>query len=235
MGCGCCGCGTNRGRKGSGWTIAMSTIVASVGVSVAVMGAGHKQQKEGKQPAATAPAAPQEAKSVYDFTMKRIDGKDESLGAYKGKVMLIVNVASECGLTPQYEGLQKLYKEKKDAGLVVLGFPANDFHGQEPGSNGDIATFCTGKYGVTFPMYEKITVVGKDAHPLYKFLSTRPAPVGVEPDWNFTKFLVGRDGNVAARFGPKMKPDDPEILKKVDELLAVKAGTQKGDGIKPGK
>ena len=159
--------------------------------------------------------------TVYDYSARTIDGKEQSLVDYRGQVLLIVNVASECGLTKEhYPALQKLYTEKKDAGLVVLGFPANDFKGQEPGSNSDIATFCSAQK-VTFPMFEKITVVGKDAHPLYKYLSGRPGPVGAEPSWNFTKFLVDRDGTVVARFDPRTMPGDPEVVKKIDALLTA--------------
>lgn len=241
MGCGCCGCGTTGRKAGKGgWMAAVGAMVALTGSGVAILGGAGQQHKEEKappaaavpaktggaaQPAASAPTSEKEAKSVYDFTMKRIDGKEESLSVYKGKVALIVNVATHCGLTPQYEPLQKLYTAKKDQGFVVLGFPANDFKDQEPGTNSEIATFCSTTYGVNFPMFEKITVVGKDAHPLYKFIASQPQPIGQEPTWNFTKYLVDREGKVVARFDPKMKPDDPAIVAKIDELL--KAGGEK--------
>ncbi len=178
-------------------------------------------------PAATvaAPKAPPASPYVLDFTMNAIDGTPKKLEDYKGKVIVMVNVASRCGFTPQYEGLEALYKEKKDAGLVVLGFPANDFKGQEPGTNKEIAEFCTSKYGVTFPMFEKIGVVGENAHPLYKRLAAQAEPVGKAPDWNFTKFVVDRDGKVVARFDKRIKASDPELRKLVDELLAKAPAT----------
>ncbi len=175
---------------------------------------------------------------VLGYKMKRIDGAEEDLAKYKGKVVVIVNVASECGCTPQYQGLEKLYKDRKDAGLVILGFPANNFGEQEPGSNSEIAEFCTGKFGVTFPMLEKISVKGQDQHPLYKKLASQPPPIGADPKWNFTKFVVDREGKVVARFDAQGKIArtgelEPELVKKIDELLA--AGEKKeGDKPPPG-
>ncbi|MBL8764001.1 MAG: glutathione peroxidase [Phycisphaerae bacterium] len=165
--------------------------------------------------------APAEVSDAYvlGFKVKSIDGQEIDLAQYTGKVVLIVNVASKCGLTPQYEGLQKLYAEKKDRGLVVLGFPANNFMGQEPGTNREIKEFCTSTYAVTFPMFEKISVKGAEQHPLYKKLCAQPKPIGEEPDWNFAKYLVDRRGNVVARFGARTKPGDVEFVKKIDELL----------------
>ena len=165
------------------------------------------------------------------FKMKKIDGVEQDLSEYKGKVVLIVNVASKCGCTPQYQGLESLHKAKKDLGLVILGFPANNFGGQEPGSNSEIAEFCTGKFGVTFPMFEKISVKGEDAHPLYKKLASQPAPIGGEPKWNFTKFILDKEGKVVARYDAVGKVArtgevEPEVLKKIDELL----GGEKKDG-----
>jgi len=159
---------------------------------------------------------------VLGFTMQDIDGKDVDLAQYKGQVIMIVNVASKCGYTPQYVGLEKLFKEKSGKGFVILGFPANDFGEQEPGSNSDIKAFCSTKYNVTFPMFSKISVRGSERHPLYKKLAGQPKPLGGEgvPGWNFTKFLVDRNGNVVAKFDSKVKPDDPALVKKVDELLA---------------
>src|SRR5687768_6155408 len=144
--------------------------------------------------------------SIYQFTMKSIDGKEIPLEDYKGKVLLVVNVASKCGLTPQYAALEKLYKEHKDAGLVVLGFPANEFGSQEPGTDAEIREFCAQNYGVTFPMFSKIVVKGEGIHPLYEMLIASVEPKK-EIEWNFTKFLVGRDGKVLARFSTKTKPD----------------------------
>lgn len=179
----------------------------------------------------SAPAGPDAY--VLGYTMKRIDGAPEDLSKYKGKVVVLVNVASKCGYTPQYQGLERLYQGKKDMGLVILAFPANNFGGQEPGSNQDIADFCSGTYGVTFPMFEKISVKGDDAHPLYKQLASQPPPVGGEPKWNFTKFVVDRDGRVVARFDADHKaakpPElEPAFLKKIDALLS-------GDGAAPKK
>jgi glutathione peroxidase len=152
------------------------------------------------------------SKSVHDFTMKSIDGKNISLSTYKGKKMLIVNVASECGYTPQYKDLEEL--SKKYAGkLVVLGFPANDFGGQEPGTDAEIKGFCTKNYGVSFPMFSKITVKGDGMHPLYKFLSSKElnGNVGDAPKWNFSKYLVDENGKVLKFFPSSVKPMDKEI------------------------
>lgn len=182
-----------------------------------------KDAQPEKSPIATAPkAATEEPGYVLGFTLKDIDGKDHDLAQYKGKVVLMVNVASQCGYTAQYETLQKLYAAKKDAGLVVLGFPANNFGSQEPGSEADIKQFCSSKFNVTFPMFSKISVKGDDTHPLYKKLAEQPKPVGGEPGWNFTKFLVDRSGHVVARYDSKVKPDAKDLTTKIDELLAAK-------------
>ncbi|HMN40027.1 MAG TPA: glutathione peroxidase [Phycisphaerales bacterium] len=168
------------------------------------------------------PAGAKADADVLSFKMKRIDGVEEDLSIYKGKVVMIVNTASKCGLTPQYAALEKLYESKKDKGLVILGFPANEFGSQEPGNNQEIKEFCSGdssQYHVTFPMFEKIVVKGKGVAPLYEKLIAQPAPIGGEPKWNFTKFIVDRSGNVVARFEPRTKPDDEAVLKKIDELL----------------
>tara|TARA_Y100001933_G_scaffold166786_1_gene165017 strand:- start:55 stop:654 length:600 start_codon:yes stop_codon:yes gene_type:complete len=156
---------------------------------------------------------------VLKHEMKRIDGTAESLEKYKGKVVLMVNTASRCGLTPQYEALEKLYRDYKDKGLVVLGFPANNFMNQEPGSNKEIQAFCTERFDVTFPMFEKISVKGEDAHPLYKQLAAQPDPAGGEPSWNFTKYLVDREGNAVMRFDPRMKPTSEKIIAQIEALL----------------
>lgn len=157
---------------------------------------------------------------VLTRTMKRLDGQPQDLAEYRGKVILIVNTASKCGLTGQYAGLQKLYEDKQGEGFVVLGFPANNFMGQEPGSNEEIAAFCERNYGVTFPMFSKISVKGDDQDPLYAQLTSLPEPLGGEIRWNFDKFLVDRTGRVVNRFGPRTRPDDAELVAAIDELLA---------------
>jgi glutathione peroxidase len=159
---------------------------------------------------------------VLGHVVKDIDGKTVDLASYKGQVLLIVNVASKCGFTPQYKGLEALYQAKKAQGFVVLAFPANNFMGQEPGTNAEIKEFCTGedsKYKVTFPLFEKISVKGNDIHPLYKQLTTQPAPIGGDVGWNFTKYLVDREGKVVAKFDSRTKPDDSAMNKRIDELL----------------
>jgi glutathione peroxidase len=160
-----------------------------------------------------------ETADVLDFTMKRLNGVEQDLGAYRGRVGLFVNVASRCGLTPQYEGLQKLWDTYRDRGLVVLGFPANDFAGQEPGTDAEIADFCRANYGVSFPMFSKIHVKGPEQHPLYVRLTAQPEPIGGPVEWNFQKYLVDRTGRVIAKFGPRTTPDDAALVAKIEELL----------------
>jgi len=159
--------------------------------------------------------------SVLDFSLKNIDGKETALSAYKGKALLIVNVASKCGYTPQYEGLQAIYAKYQEQGLVVLGFPANNFMGQEPGTDEEIKTFCTLKYNVSFPMFAKISVKGGDIHPLFKFLTdkTTNPEFGGDISWNFNKFLVDRDGKVIARFETKEKPESEKVTQAVEQAL----------------
>lgn len=164
----------------------------------------------------TLPPAPEH--SIYDFTVQTIDGAEKSLADYKGKVLLIVNTASRCGFTPQYKGLEALYQEHKDKGLEILGFPANNFMGQEPGTNAEIKQFCELNYKVTFPMFAKISVKGNDMAPLYRYL-TQESGFNGGIAWNFNKFLVGKDGKVAARFGSQTTPEDPELAAKIKELL----------------
>jgi len=161
------------------------------------------------------------ASSVLEFTLNSIDGQPAPLAAYKGKVLLLVNVASKCGFTPQYKELEAMYEKYKDQGLLVIGFPANNFLSQEPGTNEEIKTFCSLKYNVTFPMYSKISVKGDDKAPLYQFLTDKNAnpATGGEIKWNFTKFLVGRDGKVAARFEPAVRPDAPEVVGAIEKAL----------------
>jgi glutathione peroxidase len=167
---------------------------------------------------ATSADAMPAAVSVHEFTMKDIDGKDVKLADYKGKVLLVVNVASKCGNTPQYEGLQRIYDKYKTQGLVVLGFPANNFMGQEPGTDAEIKTFCSTKYNVSFPMFSKISVKGADMHPLYQFLTSTKGMEG-EVTWNFGKFLVGKDGKVVARFTPREQPESENVTKAIESAL----------------
>jgi glutathione peroxidase len=162
--------------------------------------------------------------SPLDFTVKDIDEKDVSLSDYKGKVVLIVNVASKCGFTPQYTALEKLYMDHKDQGFVIIGFPANNFHSQEPGTDEEIKQFCSSKYSVTFPLMSKISVKGDDKAPLYKFLTEAPTAGDFKGEitWNFNKFLVDRNGNVMARFASPTKPDDPTLVAAVQKALDSK-------------
>ena len=157
--------------------------------------------------------------SVLECTMTTLAGEKQSLEQYKGDVVLIVNTASECGLTPQYEGLETLYESHKDDGFVILGFPANNFGAQEPGSDSDIAAFCELNYGVSFPMFSKISVKGDDIHQLYEQLTTMPEPIGGEVQWNFQKYVVDRQGNVVAMFEPRTPPDDVELVALIETLL----------------
>lgn len=152
---------------------------------------------------------------LYEIPVNRIDGSQASLGDYAGQVLLVVNVASKCGLTPQYDGLEALYRTYRDKGLTVVGFPANNFMDQEPGTNDEIQEFCRLTYGVDFPMFAKISVKGEDRHPLYDALA------GDEDiSWNFEKFLIGRDGAIVARFAPKTVPEDPTIVTAIETELA---------------
>lgn len=179
--------------------------------------------------------------SVYEIPVKKIDGTPAALNEYAGQVLLVVNVASKCGLTPQYAGLEKLYAAQRARGLQILGFPANNFGAQEPGTNAEIADFCSASYGVTFPMFEKISVGGSDRHPLYReLIAAQPtatekpgsdfkaklAGYGIKQEnptdilWNFEKFLIGRNGTVVARFAPDVAPDDPILLAAIESELA---------------
>lgn len=157
------------------------------------------------------------ANSVHDFSLTTIDGQPAPLSQYKGKVVLLVNVASQCGYTPQYAGLQSLYQKYKDKGLVIVGVPANNFGGQEPGSNEEIKTFCSRKYNVTFPMMSKVSVKGSDMIPLYGYLTSQ---TGGDVKWNFTKFLVGKDGKIVKRFESGVTPESSEMTGAVEQALA---------------
>ncbi|MFL6299091.1 MAG: glutathione peroxidase [Terriglobales bacterium] len=166
-------------------------------------------------------AATTSPKGVYDFTLDSIDGQPVSLGSYKGKVLMLVNVASKCGYTPQYTALEATYEKYRDRGLVIVGIPANNFGGQEPGTNQEIKTFCTRNFRVSFPMMSKVSVKGEDTTPLYKYLTgkaTDPKNAG-EIKWNFTKFLVDRNGNIVSRFEPEVTPDSPQITAAIEQAL----------------
>ena len=160
--------------------------------------------------------------TFYDFSAKTITGEEQSMATYQGKVVLVVNVASKCGFTPQYEGLQKLYEDHQDKGLVILGFPCDQFKHQEPGTEEEIATFCKTNYGVTFPLFSKINVNGKETHPLYTYLKdSLPGIAGKSIKWNFTKFLISADGTPIKRYGSKVKPSEIEA-----DILAELAKTE---------
>lgn len=155
--------------------------------------------------------------NIHDVSVKDMDGKSISLSDYKGKVLLIVNVASQCGNTPQYEGLQAIYEKYKDRGFEILGFPSNDFGGQEPGTNDEIRTFCESKYNVTFPLFDKVQVLGESKSPLYaKLINANPSG---DVKWNFEKFLIDKNGNVTERFGNKVKPEADEVTAAVEREL----------------
>lgn len=188
----------------------MKTVLA-IGAVLAALGFG-----------ASAPGE-EAMQSIYNFTLPDIDGRETSLAAYRGKVLLVVNVASKCGFTRQYAGLEKLYQTYRDRGFVVLGFPANNFLGQEPGTAAEIKSFCALTYGVTFPLFAKISVKGKTIHPLYAFLtSTELHPeFGGAISWNFNKFLIGRDGRIAARYGSRTEPADPALVAAIERALAA--------------
>jgi glutathione peroxidase len=155
--------------------------------------------------------------TAHDFTAKTIRGEDKKLADYKGQVLLVVNVASECGLTPQYAGLEALHRKYREKGLRVLGFPANEFGAQEPGPNEQIAQFCTSKFDVSFDMFGKVVVKGEGIHPLFKWLT---AETGGEIKWNFGKFLIGKNGEILARFEPKVEPESPEVTQAIEKALA---------------
>lgn len=170
------------------------------------------------------PSDPPKEKSMYEFTMKDIDGNPVKLDTYKGKVVMIVNVASKCGFTPQYEGLEAIFEKYKDQGFVILGFPANNFLSQEPGTEAEIKEFCSSKYKVTFPMFAKISVKGTDQHPLYTFLTNKQSNPGFDGDisWNFNKFLTDRNGKVIARFDSGDTPQSEKVTSAIEKALASK-------------
>jgi glutathione peroxidase len=191
-------------------------ILLLVGAGVAVAAFAMNQAAKSDRLEAHAAEAKQE--SIYEFTMDNIDGEETKLEKYKGDVLLVVNVASRCGHTKQYAGLQTMYEQYKDQGFKVLGFPANNFMGQEPGTEEEIKEFCTTNFGVTFPMFSKISVKGDDTHDLYKWLIATSDP-DQEVRWNFEKFLVDRDGKVVARFEPGVQPEDEKLVAAVESAL----------------
>jgi glutathione peroxidase len=156
--------------------------------------------------------------SIYEINVTNAQGESQVLGSFNGSALLIVNLASKCGFTPQYKGLQELYETYKDQGLVVLGFPCNDFGGQEPGTIEEIQEFCSMNYGVDFPLFDKVTILGDDKHPLYKWLTENAEPQG-EVKWNFEKFLIGKDGQVAGRYSSQVKPEDSELRADIESAL----------------
>lgn len=163
------------------------------------------------------------AAEIYNIPLKDIDEQPASLAPYRGKVMLVVNVASHCGNTPQYKDLESLYQKYKDAGLVVLGFPCNQFGDQEPGSNAEIKQFCSSNYAVTFPLFDKLDVKGEHRHPLYTALAGIDSPFPGNVGWNFEKFIIGRDGKILHRFAPNVEPGAPEVTAAIKSALAVRA------------
>jgi glutathione peroxidase len=171
--------------------------------------------------------AEETTKKLLDLSARRLTGSEESLSRYRGEVLLIVNTASECGYTPQYAGLQTLYERYRESKFNVLGFPSNDFGEQEPGDDRQIGAFCKSKYGVEFPMFAKVRVLGDDAHPVYAYLTSLPKPIGGPVEWNFQKYLVDRNGNVVARFESDTEPDDPALVAAVERLLAKSTNATK--------
>lgn len=200
----------------------MKRVLAALAVVAALTGVSFVNHSYAADPPAAAAIAKPDA---LNFTMKDIDGKDVDLSKFEGKVILMMNVASYCGNTPQYTALEEMYTKYKDKGFVILAFPANNFGAQEPGTNSEIKEFCTeGKYHVTFPLFAKTSVKGNDINPLFKYLitvDTKPQKKG-DVTWNFEKFLVGRDGKVIARFAPKTLPTDPALVSAVESALNQK-------------
>src|SRR5688572_18702073 len=201
-------------------------VAGMLAISAAVIIAGPAPATDKVKDPSKEPAKPGKdgaPVSPLDFKLKTIDGKEMDLAQYKGKVVLLVNVASQCGLTKQYEALQALYSQHKDQGLVVVGVPANNFNGQEPGTEAQIKAFCTKNYKVTFPMSSKISVAGDDQHALYKFLTQKDTAGDFAGDieWNFAKFLVDRNGNLMARFASRTKPSEPQVKGAIEKALAA--------------
>ena len=207
-----------------GVAVLAGLVVVSAGaVFVTAKPADRKSDVIKAPTAAPAKAEKDQPVSPLDFKLKSIDGKEFDLSQFKGKTVLLVNVASKCGLTPQYEALEALYEKYQDKGFVIVGFPANNFGGQEPGTEAEIKQFCSSKYNVKFPMTSKISVKGADQHPLYKFLTSKDTNGDFAGDieWNFCKFLVDRHGNVIARFMSKTKPSEPQVVAEIEKALAA--------------
>jgi len=173
--------------------------------------------------ATDAAIANEATQELLDLSARRLGGSEEPLSHYRGEVLLIVNTASECGYTPQYAGLQTLYERYREKKFHVLGFPSNDFGEQEPGDDRQIGAFCKSNYGVEFPMFSKVRVLGADAHPVYAYLTSLPKPIGGPVEWNFQKYLVDRKGNVVARFESETKPNDPALVAAIEHLLSEPA------------
>ncbi len=215
--------------KRTGFLSVLAAAFFSVGA--AVFGGPPAPHDVVKEPTTAPPAASKDNTPVspLDFTVKTIDGKDQNLAAYRGKVVLMVNVASKCGFTPQYKALEALHEKYADKGLVVIGFPANNFNHQEPGTNEEIKEFCTSKYDVKFPLMDKISVKGNDTAPLYQFLTSEKTngDFAGEIGWNFTKFLVDRNGNVIGRFSSQTKPDDAKVSGIIEKALEAKPAEAK--------
>lgn len=200
------------------------TSIVFLGIAAGMVSIGAIVAREGSPTPLAAVYAVNERGSatdryVLEYEMARLDGESQSLKEYEGQVVLIVNVASKCGNTPQYEGLQTLHETYSERGFTVLGFPANNFGNQEPGSDEEIAEFCKQNYGVTFPMFSKISVKGEDIHPLYDELTSMPEPIGGEVEWNFQKYLVDREGNVVMKFAHRVKPQDERLVGAIESLL----------------
>jgi glutathione peroxidase len=174
-------------------------------------------------------AAEEATKELLDLSARRLAGSEEPLSRYRGEVLLIVNTASECGYTPQYAGLQALYERYREKKFSVLGFPSNDFGEQEPGDDRQIGAFCKSNYGVEFPMFSKIRVLGTDAHPVYAYLTSLPKPIGGPVEWNFQKYLVDRNGNVVARFESETEPDDAALVAALERLLSEPSTATKSE------
>jgi glutathione peroxidase len=200
--------------------ILLLAIAASVIINNSIIAKDNKSTAELKLTAK--PEGDKKMNNISTIKVKDMDGKEVSFSSFKGKVLLIVNVASECGFTPQYKGLQQLYEKYKGKGLEILGFPCNDFGGQEPGSNQEIKTFCSANYGVTFKLFDKVKILGKDKNKLYAALTDNDVTGAKDVKWNFEKFLISKDGDIVARFPSKVEPMDKQIIDAIDKELSKK-------------